>query len=517
MSAKHACFIALMVPAVGAAQAPAFQAISAPAHVYQGGWAHFVGGGIASFDCDGDNLPELFAAGGSRPAMLLKNTSTRGGEVRFTPATPETLAITGVTGAYPLDIDSDGATDLVVLRAGPNLLLKGDGACGFRPFTSLQFPAQDRWTTAFSATWEGPATLPTLAFGNYVDRADANGPFEACDENQLYRPDETGYPAPLPLTPGFCPLSMLFSDWGRNGRADLRVSNDRHYYVRGGQEQMWAMTAAPTLYSEADGWLPYRIWGMGIASRDLSGDGLPDVYLTSMADQKMQVLESSEAPRFRDATYEMGTTAQRPYTGGDGRPSTGWHVSFGDIQNDGRDDIFIAKGNVDQMPGSAMDDPNNLLVQGTDGAFTEMGLEAGIASLTRSRGAALEDFNLDGLLDLAVVNRRAPMEIYQNTTASPGHWLSLVVHQPAPNTNAIGAWIEIEAGGRTMVRELTVGGGHASGALGPQHFGLGAVETGKLRIIWPDSSTSAWHPFTADAPLRVTRSTPGSDLTLQRY
>ena len=38
--------------------------------------------------------------------------------------------------------------------------------------------------------------------------------------------------------PGWCTLSMLFSDWDRSGRRDLRVSNDRHYY-RDGEEQLW--------------------------------------------------------------------------------------------------------------------------------------------------------------------------------------------------------------------------------------------------------------------------------------
>ena len=58
-----------------------------------------------------------------------------------------------------------------------------------------------------------------------------------------------------------------------------------------------------------------------------------------------------------------------PFIGDDGRPSTGWHAEFGDVDNDGRADLFIAKGNVDQMPANAMHDPNNLLMQQADGTF----------------------------------------------------------------------------------------------------------------------------------------------------
>ena len=54
----------------------------------------------------------------------------------------------------------------------------------------------------------------------------------------------------------------------------LRVSNDREYY-KGGQEQMWRVPVGeePSLYTEAEGWKYLRIWGMGIASRDIDLDG----------------------------------------------------------------------------------------------------------------------------------------------------------------------------------------------------------------------------------------------------
>ena len=68
-----------------------------------------------------------------------------------------------------------------------------------------------------------------------------------------------------------------------------------------------------------------------------------------------------------------GTYAQRPFLGDDGRPSTGWHAEFGDVDNDGRDDLFIAKGNVDQMPSNAAKDPNNLLMQRRTGTVRRSG------------------------------------------------------------------------------------------------------------------------------------------------
>ncbi len=492
---------------------PRFVPVEVPEHIYSGGWEHYVGGGLAVLDCDNDKLPDLYAAGGSAPAMLLRNQTEADGMIRFEASTPKDLKITGVTGAYPLDIDSDGHMDLVVLRVGPNLLLQGGPDCAFKPFQEHGFDSANRWTTAFSATWEDGQTLPTLAFGNYVDRDDPNGPFRACDSNLLYRPQADRYIEPMILRPGFCALSMLFSDWGRQGRADLRISNDRHYYVDNGQEQLWQMAPLPRLYSSADGWQDHRLWGMGIAARDLDRDGRQEVFLSSMGDQRLQYLTGDgQTPRFQDAPYELGTTAHRPFTGGDGRPSTGWHVAFGDVQNDGRDDIFISKGNVEQMPDSAMDDPNNLLLQTPEGRFTEAALEAGIASLHRSRGAALVDLNRDGLLDLAVVNRRAPLQVWRNITPDPGHWLSISLAQPAPNRSAVGGWIEVKAGGETQVREVTVGGGHASGSAAPHHFGLGRAQRAAVRVIWPSGSASPWVEVAVDQFVSLRRNGSGLEI-----
>ena len=511
-----AAFLAGSVTGPDTAKAgPAFRTVVIPAHSYTGGWEFFVGGGVAVFDCNGDHLPELFAAGGAGPARLFLNaTPAPGAPLAFTEHTPEALAITGATGAYPLDLDNDGILDLALLRFGENRLLQGLGECRFAPFPDdLGFTSADRWTTAFSATWETDQRLPTLAFGNYVDRHDPEGPFRACDANMLYRPEGDRYVPPLGLEPGFCALSALFSDWGRRGRADLRLSNDRHYYVEGGSEQLWAMEPTPRLYTEAEGWRPYRLWGMGIASRDLSGDGYADVFLSSMGDQKLQIFDpSTGGPTFLDAPYARGTTAHRPYVGDDGRPSTGWHIAFGDVQNDGLDDVFIAKGNVQEMPGLAMQDPNNLLVQRANGTFAEMGDVAGVASMARARGAAFEDLNLDGRPDLVAVNREAPMEVWENVTAGTGNWLLIDLAQAAPNTRAVGAWIELRAGGRVRAREITVGGGHAGGSATFQHFGLGGADQAEIRVIWPDGAASAWLALPANGIYRITpgETAPGS-------
>ena len=239
----------------------------------------------------------------------------------------------------------------------------------------------------------------------------------------------------------------------------------------------------------ADGWPRISLWGMGIASRDVTGDGLPDVMLTSMGDQLMKL---NRGDAYENAPYSIGTYAQRPFSGDDGRPSTGWHAEFGDVDNDGRADLFIAKGNVDQMPSNAMKDPNNLLMQTPEGIFVEAAAEAGVATVERARGAALVDLDGDGRLDLVVVNRRALLEIWQNVTAETGAWLAVTPRQEGANGFAVGAFVEVRTTRGVQAQELTVGGGHAGGRAGPLHFGLGPSDAAEIRVIWPDGAASDW-------------------------
>ena len=469
-------------------------------HSYTGEWEFMVGGGVAMFDCNDDRMPDMLLSGGTSTAKLYRNTSAPGGALTFE-AQASGLELDMVSGAYPLDVDSDGATDLVLLRVGENVVMRGLGGCRFeRANEEFGFDGGDAWSTALAATWERGAQFPTIAIGNYIDRTQDAFPWGSCTANWLHRPvaQEHKFAPPLPLKPSFCALSMLFTDWNRSGMPSLRVSNDREYY-KGGQEQLWRVEPGklPIAYGPADGWKPLKIWGMGIASSDLDGDGYPEYFLTSMADNKLQTLAAKPAdgaPKagFADVAFARGVTAHRPYTGGEVKPSTAWHAQFEDVNNDGFADLFVTKGNVSDMPDFAKKDPNNLLLQKPDGTFEEAGEAAGVASLQTGRGAALADFNLDGQVDLVVVNRNSRTQIWRNASAGLGNWVGLELKQPAPNVDAVGAWVEVRCGEHITRREVTIGGGHAGGQLGWIHFGLGAEPKAEVRVLWPDGTQRDW-------------------------
>jgi len=484
-------------------------------HTYAGDFPYSVGGGVAVLDCDDDGRPDLYIAGGSGPAALYRNESSTGGSLRFAKIVDPATDLTAVTGAYPIDVDGKGKVDLMVLRDGENVALRGLGGCRFeRANEAWGLDGGQAITTAFSAMWEGSATMPTLAFGNYVADAETQDPDHLCADNELIRPAAGGdtYGAAIPLTPSWCTLSMLFSDWDRSGRRDLRVSNDRHYYsdLSDGQEQLWRIAPGepPREYTADDGWVSERIQGMGIGSYDVNGDGYPEAYLTSQGPNILQSLVGGPSkPTYRNLAVKLGVSATRPSTGGDPLPSTAWHPEFQDVNDDGFIDLFVSKGNVDQQADYATKDPSDLFLGQPDGSFVQVAEAAGILDYARGRGAALADFNLDGLPDLVEVFYGDAVHLWRNdglaepvsTSAPRGHWLDVRPTQPGPNRDAIGSWVEVQVGDTTFRREVTVGGGHISGQLGWQHFGLGPATGARVRVQWPDGVMGPWLDTPADA------------------
>ena len=471
--------------------------------IYKGEWQYMVGGGVATFDCNGDGFPDVYIAGGENKAKLFINQSKRGGAIKFAEAKNTGLELDHVTGAYPLDIDGDGIMDLVVLRVGQSKIFRGLGKCKFEDATvKWNVDGGDAWGTAFSATWETGKHWPTLAFGTYIDRKFETEPWGHCTDNWLLRPNEAqnGFSSRILLKPSYCTLSMLFTDWNRSGTASLRVANDREYY-EGGQEQLWKVKPGevPMLYTADEGWKFQNFWGMGIASADINGSGYPAIFTTSMADQRLQILANgADHPTYRDAPFTMGTAAYRPFAGGDLRPSTGWHAQFEDFNNDGLYDLFIAKGNVDRMPDFAQKDPSNLLLQGADGNYIEAADKAGLLNFGQARGAAVADFNLDGKMDVLIVNRHENVKLWRNVSSKLGHWLEVRLQQDGPNRDGIGAWVEVKLGDKIERREITSGGGHVSGINSWWHFGLANQTETQIRVLWPDGAVGDWQNAKSD-------------------
>jgi hypothetical protein len=89
-----------------------------------------------------------------------------------------------------------------------------------------------------------------------------------------------------------------------------------------------------------------------------------------------------------------------------------------------------------------------------------------------------------------------------------GNWVAVHLDQDGPNRDAIGSWIQLRVGDRTTEREVTIGGGHASGELGWIHFGLGDAEAAQVRVQWPDGRSGPWMDVAANDLVTIHRGAP---------
>jgi hypothetical protein len=69
--------------------------------------------------------------------------------------------------------------------------------------------------------------------------------------------------------------------------------------------------------------------------------------------------------------------------------------------------------------------------------------------------------------------------------------------------------VEVRCDGTdVMRREITVGGGHASGQHGWRHFGLGDAAEVEARVTWPDGMQGEWQKLSANAFYVLERGMP---------
>ncbi len=456
-------------------------------------------------------------AGGSSPAALYRNDSPVGGALRFTPLPDPVTDLTGVNGAYPIDIDGDGNVDLAVLRVG------GSDAAA-RPRRLPVRAANERWgfdggdrpgRPAFSATWEGVGGLPTLAVGR-LPQARCDGrrrPWTATTTSSSGpTAGGTGYaPADRRWRPGYCALSMLFSDWDRSGRRDLRVSNDRHYYDQvDGEEQLWRVAAGepPRLYTDADGWV--RDPDLGHGHRQLRRDRrrLPRRVPDQPGRQQAPDAEPGpDKPTYRDIGLKRGVNAAAAVHRRRRRcPSTAWHPEFQDVNNDGFVDLFISKGNVSDDARLRAEGPEQPAPRPA-GRHVRGGRRwtPGSSTSTAVAVRALVDFNLDGLLDLVEVDYGSPVKVWRNVgsgdAAKPapmGGWLALQVSPAGPEPRCDRGVGRGQGRRHDAASRDHVGGGHSGASSAGSHFGLGPAEAAQVRVQWPDGEWGPWLDVKAD-------------------
>jgi enediyne biosynthesis protein E4 len=175
--------------------------------------------------------------------------------------------------------------------------------------------------------------------------------------------------------------------------------------------------------------------------------------------------------------------------------STGWSWSgkFADLDNDGRLDIYVVNGMMDEKVLSHL--PNYELIEENQ-VFHNLGnddferVDWGLNSIASGRGMTMADLDSDGDLDIVVNNLESPSLIFENQICG-GNALEVDLRWTTANTRAIGATLKLHTNQGTFLRDVRVSSGYLSGDTSRIHFGVPENATiESLEILWPDGQST---------------------------
>ncbi|MDY7092123.1 MAG: CRTAC1 family protein [Acidobacteriota bacterium] len=446
--------------------------------------AQMIAGGVAAGDYDGDGWMDLYIVRGDiGPNLLYRNRGDGTFEER---AAAAGVGHFGDQGSGPTfaDVDGDGWLDLVIggVRGTAIRLYRNRGDGTFENITAASGLFSHRDT--FSA-----------AFGDYDRDGDLDIFFThwgfSGDTEHLWRNDGGGQFTDVGQGLGIGPsyidrdnsFTPNFTDIDGDGWPDLLIAGDfgtsKIFHNQAGTG--FVETTTDVISDEN---------GMGAAIGDYDNDGDLDWFVSSIWDPTGDPVGNWGVTGNRlyrnrgDGTYEDATTEAGVREG-----YWGWGSCFADLNNDGWLDLFHVNGMNFEWVDFYYSDPSRLFMNRGDGTFEERSADLGIEDHLLGRGVVCFDYDQDGDIDLFVANNSGPPRLFRNDGGNDLNSTQIRLQGTDGNTEGIGAWIWVTAGGLTQVRELRAGSHFVSQSPAVAHFGLGAAtQLDEVRVRWPDGT-----------------------------
>jgi hypothetical protein len=495
-----------------------------------------VASGLATFDYDGDGLIDVYFVNGAPLQGTRSDTPPRNrlfrnlGEFRFTDVTEEAgVGDTGFgLGVAVGDYDNDGAADLYVSNFGPNVMYRnlGDGT-----FAEV---ARQAGTAAGDEQKVGAGT-------SFLDM-DADGDLDLFVANYLafsYDMEVTHSLRGVPIYPDpsrFPPwpanlfrnngdgtftdvgeecnvalslgrgMGMVCADYDNDGDTDVFVNNDGppgNFLFRNDGTGVFEEvgTLSGVTYDAAG----LAHGSMGVDSGDFDNDGRLDFYVTSYQGQLATLYRNLGDGFFDDVTQRTGA-------GLGSLNQVTWGCSLVDLDNDGHKDLFFACGHlIDNIDG--LDDSTSyratpvVLRNMGNGRFTNVSASCGDGTRQMSvgRGAAFDDLDNDGRVDVVINNSRRPPTVLRNESETGNHWIQLRLRGVESNRDGVGAHVTVVAGDLRQMDEVHSGRGYQSHFGSRLHFGLGARDrVDRIEVRWVGGGVDVLEDVPADQLLTIT-------------
>ncbi len=490
-----------------------------------------LGASVSVADFDGDERPDLYFTNSrfGEPNALYRNR----GDGTF----EEVAASAGLAdlnrpgdgvsmGAVWGDFDNDGREDVLVYRYGyPALFRNVDG----RHFEDVTAHAGlRRWVNSNGAIWvdfdrDGLLDLYVTAYFRDVDlwhletTKIMHNSFEFATnggKNLLFHNLGGGKFEDVTDKMGVgstrWTLAAASADFNGDRWPDIYLANDygpEELYLNDHGRRFVLTTAG--LESESKS-------GMSVTLGDAYNRGRLDAFVTNISERgylfqnnNLRLNQMPETGRFRNVAE--GALADAGWA---------WGAQFGDLNNDGANELFVANGFISADRGknywyamskiaganarffedaatwppfgnaslSGYERSRVYLNRGVAG-WLDVANKVGVTDLYDGRAVALSDLANHGAVDVIVANQNQPAVLYRNHPDSTNHWIAFRLVGTKSNRSAIGAEVLLESGGLTQRRVVDGGSGFASQNDRRLHFGLGAREwVDRVVIHWPSGA-----------------------------
>ncbi len=471
--------------------------------------------GLATFDFDGDGFVDIYLLNGAPNPGSHFDTPPRNalyrnnGDWTFTDVTENAgVGDTGYgLGVVTGDYDNDGDQDIYVNNFGPNVLYRNNGDGTFTDVTD-ESGTQCKKVGAGVAMLdiEGDGDLD-LYVANYVDFTYENNVVDLIGEIEFSSGPKSYHPVPdvlfrnngdgtftdisresgigLVAGPG---MGLVSSDYDDDGDVDIFVCGDyaaNFLFQNDGQGHFKEVALlAGTAYDSSGN----ANGSMGVDVGDFNRDGKFDFYMTTFSGELSTLYENMGGGMFQDMSKPSGS-------GSSTLPHVKWGTTFADFDNDADEDIFVACGhfwvnarNVDDR--TAVRVPNAYLENDGTGRFKDVSRQSGtaMAICESSKGAAFDDLDNDGDLDVVILNANAAPSILRNELKSSAKSVQISLVGRKSNRDGVGAKIVLETSEGEQQAEVRRGRGYQSSYGDRVHFGLGAATIDRIRVRWPNGN-----------------------------
>jgi len=432
------------------------------------------GMGVAVGDYDNDGLPDLFITCVGQ-SHLFRNT----GKGRFVDATKSTGLLNKQgfsTSAVWFDYDRDGLLDLFVCNyvrwsAEHDVFCSLDGK-----YKSYCTPEAYRGDTCWLFHNRGD--------GTFEDVTSTSGIFDTSSKS----------------------LGVAMYDFDQDGWPDLFVANDTqpnklYRNQRNGKFKDVAVELGLAFSNEGKARA-----GMGVDVADFDNSGLPGIVITNF-DNEMLGLYRSNGKSFDDVAMPAGL-------GSASRSTLGFGCVFFDADLDGRLDLAVANGHIDDTVRNIHGNvgyaqPPHLFLNEGNAKFRDVAEEVGggFAQSKVGRGLAVADFDRDGDLDLLLTTNNGPAFLYRNDHLAGNRSLRLHLIGTKSNRDAIGARVRLFSNGQVQSRLVRSGSSYLSQSELPVTFGVGKQdEIEKLVVDWPSGRTEEFRKLKSVESYQLTES-----------